>query len=226
MTRATLYARVSRPGQDLETQEADLRKYAQSQAWDVCKTFRVSICGTGTKARAEFDRLKLAMVNGSVDVVLVTKLDRIDRSVSDALAFFDLAEAAKVRVVATTQQIDTGTPAGRLTRTILASVAEFEGELIRERTRAAMTAIKEGRKRTRTGRPPGRPRRVTPEAVAEARALRESGHPWRQIAQLTGLKTETIRRRAVWASKARPVAVVNPRSGETVVSPGGELARD
>jgi len=225
MTRVALYVRVSGPGQDLDTQEADLLHYAQSQGWSPCETFREQVSGTGSKVRPEFDRLKLAIVNGSVDVVLVTKLDRIARSVPDALTFFDLAEAAKVRVVATTQQIDTDTPAGRLTRTILAGVAEFEGELIRERTRAAMRAIKEGRKLTRSGRPPGRPRRVETKAVVQARTLKENGYSWPQIAQLIGLKAETIRR-AVWASKTRPGAVVNPGSGQKVVSPGGNLGRD
>jgi site-specific DNA recombinase len=126
MTRAALYVRVSGPGQDLDTQEADLRRYAQSQSWEPCETFREVVTGTGAKTRSEFERLRVAMAAGAVDVVLVTKLDRIARSVPDALAFFELAEARKVRVVATTQQIDTETPAGRLTRTVLAAVAEFE----------------------------------------------------------------------------------------------------
>lgn len=225
MTRVALYVRVSGPGQDLDTQEADLRRYAQSQAWDSCESFREQITGTGTKPRPEFDRLRAAMVAGAVDLVLVTKLDRIARSVPDALAFFELAEAHNVRVVATTQQIDTSTPAGRLTRTILAGVAEFEGELVRERTRAAMTAIKEGRKPTRTGRPPGRPRKLTPEAVQRARELRILNHTWPQIAQEIGLKAESIRR-AVWASKPRPGAVDNAASGETVSSPGGSGGRE
>jgi len=208
----------------LDTQEADLRRYAETQSWDQCESFRESISGTGTKTRPEFDRLRASIAAGAVDVVLVTRLDRIARSVPDALAFFGLAEAHNVRVIATTQQIDTDTPAGRLTRTILAGVAEFEGELIRERTRAAMAAIREGRKQTRTGQSPGRPRRVFPEVVAQARTLRENGHSWPQIAQLVGLKAETIRR-AVWVQRVRRGAVVNPHSGEMVVSPGGDLAR-
>jgi DNA invertase Pin-like site-specific DNA recombinase len=225
LTRAALYVRVSAPGQDLNTQEADLRSYALSRAWDPCESFREQVTGTGTKIRPEFNRLQAAIVAGAVDVVLVTKLDRIARSVPDALEFFDLAEQHHVRVVATTQSIDTENPAGRLTRTILAAVAEFEGELIRERTRAAMIAIKEGRKPTRTGRLPGRPRRVEPDAVSRAQELRGLGHSWPQIAQLLGLKAETIRR-AVWAQRGRPVAVVNPQSGESVDSPGGTRARE
>lgn len=225
MTRAALYVRVSGPGQDLATQEADLLRFAQSQSWSPCETFREAVSGTGTKARPEFDRLRAAIGFGAVDVVLVTKLDRIARSVPDALAFFDLAESHRVRVIATTQQIDTATPAGRLTRTILAAVAEFEGQLIRDRTRAAMAAIKEGRKPTRTGRLPGRPRKLTTDAVERARALRELGHSWAQTAQVLGLKAESLRR-AVWKAKQVPVAVVNPQSGETVTPPGGGLVRE
>jgi DNA invertase Pin-like site-specific DNA recombinase len=209
----------------LDTQEADLRKYSQSQAWDPCETFREQITATGTKVRPEFDRLRAAIADGRLDVVLVTKLDRLARSVQDALKFFEEAEAHGVRVVAITQQIDTASPAGRLTRTILASVAEFEGELIRERTRAAMRAIREGRKRTRTGERPGRPRKIVPEAVHRALTLREVGYSWPRIAQTMGLKAESIRR-AVWAWKTGPGAVVNPQSGEKVVTPGGDLDRE
>jgi len=224
MTRVALYVRVSGPGQDLDTQEADLRRFAESQALGPCEAFREQVTGTGAKARPEFDRLREAVRSHALDTVLVTKLDRLGRSVRDVLAFFDECESVGARVVVTSQSIDTATPVGRLTRTILAGVAEFEGELIRERTRSAMLAIKEGRKPTRTGRPPGRPRRVEPRAVVQARTLRETGHSWPQIAQLIGLKAETIRR-AVWASKTRPVAVDNSGSGETVNSLGGDLVR-
>jgi DNA invertase Pin-like site-specific DNA recombinase len=225
MTRAALYVRVSGPGQDLDTQEADLRRFAESQAWGPCEVFREHVTGTGSKARAEFDRLREVVRSRSVEVVIVTKLDRLGRSVRDVLGFFDECESSHVRVVVTTQSIDTETPTGRLTRTLLAAVAEFEGELIRERTRAAMAAIKEHRKPTKTGRPPGRPRKIVAEDVGRAEELREIGHTWPQIAQLLGRKAETLRR-AVWASKPRPVAVVNPSAGETVVSQGGTRGRD
>lgn len=223
--RTALYVRVSGPGQDLEAQESDLRRYAESQAWGPCETFRETVTGTGAKVRPEFDQLRSMIGLDSFDVVLVTKLDRIARSVPDALEFFDLAERHGVRVIATTQQIDTQSPAGRLTRTVLAAVAEFEGELIRERTKAAMQAIKEGRKQTRSGRPPGRPRKLTPEAVEQARGLREQGHTWPQIAQVVGLKAESIRR-AVYSARTARVAVENTPSGESVKSPGGDLVRE
>ncbi len=182
------------------------------------------VTGTGRKARPEFDKLREAIRARSIHVVLVTKLDRLARSVRDALELFAEAETNGVRVVVTTQDIDTGTPVGRLTRTILAAMGEFEAELIRDRTRSAMAAIKAGTKPTRTGRPPGRPRKLSPEALERARALRSMGHSWAQTAQLVGLKAETLRR-AIWATKPRPGAVVNPRPCETGDSSGGGLDR-
>ena len=86
-----------------------------------------------------------------------------------------------------------GSPTGRPTRTLLAAVAEFEGDLIRERTQVAMDAILSGRRKTRSGRPVGRPRRVTPEVVAKIAELRAAGHKWNEVARRVGLPAETCR---------------------------------
>ncbi len=157
--RAALYARVSTGEQDSEAQVVALRSYAEGRGWDVALVLRETVTGSGHGPRDEFDRPRSAIQAEPIDVVLVVQLDRPARSVRDAPAFFEEAESHPVRVVVTTQDIDTGTPAGRLTRTILAGVAEFEGELIREQTRAAMAAIKAGTKLTRSGRPPVAPRK-------------------------------------------------------------------
>jgi DNA invertase Pin-like site-specific DNA recombinase len=147
-------------------------------------------------SRPEFDRLRAAIRAREVDLVLVTKLDRIARSVRTALEFFDETEAAGVRVIVTDQTIDTATPAGRLTRTILAGVAEFEGELIRERTQTAIDAIRSGVRKTKSGNPIGRPRRVTPEVTARVVKLRGEGFRWSEVAQRVGLPAETCRKAA------------------------------
>ncbi len=221
--RVALYVRVSGPGQDPASQLADLRRYCLAQGWEPTEVFEETVTGTGLKARPEFERLLGLIRLGAVDVVLVTELDRLARSVRDALAFFDEAESHAVRVVVTTQDIDSGTPVGRLTRTILAGVAEFEGELIRDRTRAAMAAIKAGTKQTRSRRMPSRPRRVTREAVERARGLWRMNRSRAEIAQVTGLKAETILR-AVWAARRACPRVENTSSGETVAPSGGEGA--
>jgi DNA invertase Pin-like site-specific DNA recombinase len=175
-------------------------------------------------SRPEFDRLREAIRSRAIDVVLVAKLDRIARSVRTALEFFDEAEAAGVRIIVTDQAIDTGTPVGRLTRTILAGVAEFEGELIRDPTQAAMNAIRLGERRTRSGRPVGRPRRVTPELANRVVELRSSGLRWAEVAQRAGLPLETCRK-AAWQIQHAAQGVVNPQQSETVRSPPEEPPR-
>jgi DNA invertase Pin-like site-specific DNA recombinase len=162
--RAGLYARVSTEEQSIATQLEALERRAADLGLTIPPRQTYSDVGVSgrTDSREGLDGLLEAIRARAVDVVLVTKLDRIARSVQMALTFFDEAEAADVRIIVTDQAIDTGTPAGRLTRTILAAVAEFEGDLIRERTQVAMNAIRSGSRKTRSGRPVGRPRRVTP----------------------------------------------------------------
>jgi len=153
--------------------------------------------------RPSFDRLCEAVRAREISAVLVTKLDRIGRSVKGLLEFYDLAESSGVRVIVTDQGIDTGTAAGRLLRTMLAGVAEFERDLIVDRTRSRMDALKAGMP-TRSGRPVGRPRRVTPEKVAEAQRLLASvpRPKWSIVAQRVGLPLETIRKAVRERSRA------------------------
>ena len=81
-----------------------------------------------------------------------------------------------------------------LLRAILPVIASFESRRKSERVRVAMREIKEGRRRTRSGRPPGRPRRVTPEIAARVRELRGRGLPWKVVAQHVGLPSGTCRK--------------------------------
>jgi DNA invertase Pin-like site-specific DNA recombinase len=175
-------------------------------------------------SRPEFDRLRETIRSRDIDVVLVTKLDRIARSVRTALEFFNEAETAGVRIIITEQAIDTATPAGRLTRTILAGVAEFEGELIRERTQIAMNAIRSGARKTKSGNPIGRPRRVTSELTARVAKLRGEGLRWSEVAQRVGLPAETCRK-AAYLLKLSQRTVDNPQPSEMVRSTPEEPQR-
>jgi DNA invertase Pin-like site-specific DNA recombinase len=165
--------------------------------------------------RPAFDRLKQAVQGRELSAVFVTKLDRLGRSDRGLLEFYGLAEAAGVRVVVTDQGIDTGTSVGRLLRTILAGVAEFERDLIVDRTQARMDAIKAGLP-TVSGRPPGRPRRVTSEKVEEVRRLRSLVPPpkWSVVAQRIGLPAETLRKAVREATRRTPSADAAGKSPE------------
>ena len=91
------------------------------------------------------DRAGLAGViavleDGYADALVVTKLDRLSRSASLMLTVTEKLEAAGIAIVSITESIDTSTPAGKLFRTVLAGVAEFEKELITERLVAGKRA--------------------------------------------------------------------------------------
>lgn len=226
MPNAAVYARVSTEEQSVATQ-LDLLILAAGQRGLTIPAGQL-YADDGVTGRAdsrpEFDRLRDAITARTVDAVLVTKLDRLARSVPTALAFFDLCESANVRIIVTDQAIDTATPAGRLTRTILAAVAEFEGDLIRERTQVAMDALRSGARKTRSGRPVGRPRRVTEAVAGRVAALRATGLPWKDVARRVGLPAETCRR-ASWLLARGKMAVQNSPPSTKLPQPGEEPSR-
>ena len=225
-SRAAVYARVSTEDQSIVAQLDALERRAVDLGLTIPDGQTYSDQGVSgrTDSRPEFDRLREAIRSRAVDAVLVTKLDRIDRSVPTALEFFAEAEAAGVRIIVTDQSIDTGSPAGRLTRTILAAVAEFEGDLIRDRTQVAMDAIRSGRRKTKSGNPVGRPRRVTTEVLAKIAELRAAGLKWNEVARHTGIPAETCRR-SPWRPKIDASGVENSPAGFIPPAPGGEPGR-
>ncbi len=208
MRQGAAYVRVSTADQSSADQLEQLLRAAAREGVEVPEDRRYIDAGvSGRKdSRPAFDRLREAIRSRAVDAVFVTKLDRIARSVRTALAFFLEAETAGVRVVVVDQAIDTGSPVGRLTRTVLAAVAEFEGELIRERTRSAMAAIKNGSRPTRSGRAPGRPQRVFEEEARTIVRLRSQipPVPYSAIARRVRLPVGTCRRVASLAKRGLP----------------------
>jgi putative DNA-invertase from lambdoid prophage Rac len=196
-TRVAIYARVSTSDQDVDAQlvrlrEADRRIHATGNHF-ATDDADAGVSGR-TDSRPAFDRLREEIRAGHLDVVIAAKLDRLGRSAKAVLEFFDLCEEHHVRVVLTDQAIDTGTPVGRLLRTVMAAVAEFEADLIRERTQQAMDALGAGTRKTRSGKPVGRPRRLTPEVVQRIREERSKGLKWTVVAQRVGIPAGTCRK--------------------------------
>ena len=124
------------------------------------------------------------------DVLTVWKLDRLGRSLLDLVA---LAEALKGRGVGLKlltgagAALDTTTAQGRLMFGVLAAVAEFERELIRERTTAGIKAAR------RRGKKLGRPVKLSPERLDMAAQLLGSGRQWREVAKALDVSTSTLR---------------------------------
>ncbi len=138
--RAALYHRVSTVDQNPHAARRELRAAAQRMGFRVALDERETGKGTNND-RPGLVRVLAAAQRGAVDVVLVWKLDRFGRSAFDLLGNIRHLDAAGVRFVSVTQGIDIrpgGDPMSRLLITMLSAIAEFERDLIVERTRLGL----------------------------------------------------------------------------------------
>jgi DNA invertase Pin-like site-specific DNA recombinase len=174
------YVRVSTVAQTLDQQNSALA------AVGVTKTFSDTISG------AKDDRPGLAALMDYVrdgDTVVVWKLDRLGRNTLHILETVRALTDRGVTLISTTDGIDSSTASGRMVIGVLASMAEFERELIKERTalkRAASQA---------SGTKFGRPKKVPdPSHIATARRMKDDGHTARDIAKYLGVSRATLYR--------------------------------
>jgi len=138
------------------------------------------------------------------DTLVVTKLDRLGRSVRNLKALADQLQSRQVGLRALSQGIDTTTPGGRLFFHMLAAIAEFEHDLIVERTVDGLAAA---RARGRLGGPKFK---MTPIKIAQARAMYDAGeHTVAQIADTFGVSRPTIYRHLDTALPAPAQAAVD-----------------
>ena len=150
MLRAGLYARVSTNDQQtLPMQSRAMREYAARRGWTIA--MQVREVGSGAAQREAREKLLEAARRREIDVVLVWRLDRWGRSVTDLLATLQELEHLGVGFVSLTEALDLTTPAGRAMAGLLAVFAEFEREILRERTRAGLAHARQNGKRL--GRP-------------------------------------------------------------------------
>ena len=153
------YARVSSTGQSLDIQNEALAEAGCE------KVFAEKMSGRSTK-----DRIELAQAMDFVregDTLIVTRLDRLARSVSDLHQIIEKLTEKKVGFRCLNQSgVDTDSSTGRLMLSILGAVAAFENDIRRERQLEGIAKVKAD------GRYKGRPATIDPERV---KALRESG---------------------------------------------------
>ncbi len=173
------YARVSTEGQTTDSQ-IDLLEKAGAE-----KIFKETASG-GRWDRPEFHRMMEQL--RPTDVVVVTKLDRLSRSLLDLLRIVKHIDDAGAGFVSLSEAIDTTTPAGRMMMQMVGAFAEFEREMIRERTKAGLSAAK------KQGRLGGRPRKLSAKQVEAAQKMIDQGESMTDIARLFRVHPSTVSR--------------------------------
>jgi DNA invertase Pin-like site-specific DNA recombinase len=182
--RVAIYGRVSTvAGQHVEMQLCELREYAARRGWQVADEY-IDHASGAKESRPALNRLMADARQRKFDVIAVWKLDRFGRSLRhlvNAIAEFD---AIGVAFISLRDNLDLGTPAGRLMFQIIGAMAEFERALIQERVRAGLRHARANGKRL------GRPRVVVD--VARIASLRASGASWRAISEKLGVGIGTL----------------------------------
>ncbi|MBI2820466.1 MAG: recombinase family protein [Acidobacteria bacterium] len=190
MTRAALYARVSTAhnGQDPEVQLSQLRAFAAARGWEVVEEYTdVGVSGSRDR-RPQLDQLMDDARRRRFDVIAVWKLDRFSRSLKHLVNSLADLESYGVSFVSLRDNLDLGSPSGRLMFQIIGAMAEFEKSLIQERVKAGLAHAKA------RGKTLGRPRvSVDRERIA---TLRAEGLSWARIGERLGVGEATVRRAA------------------------------
>ncbi|MGN7469719.1 recombinase family protein [Brevibacillus sp. SAFN-007a] len=221
--RTAVYMRVStedqaREGFSIPAQREKLLAYVHSQGWEVAAIYADEGVSAKDTNRPELHRLLRDIREGSIDVVLVYRLDRLTRSVLDLYRLLQEFEAYDVRFKSCTEVYDTTTAIGRLFITLVAALAQWERENLAERVKLGMEQMVKERKR------PGGPppfgyellegklmiQPVEAAGVREMFARYEKGESPRQIAEWANRQGLRGKNGASWSASAVLRLLKNP----------------
>lgn len=207
--RVALYARVSTTldekgitdqdgervkKQNPEVQLEPLRRFAENHEYEIVNEFVDRASGSDSNRPALQKMLKDAFAK-EFDVILIVRIDRIMRSITNLHEILNDLESWNIKLVAIEQQLDFSTAIGKLMITIIGALAEWESEIMSER-------IKEGIKHaqehgTKTGNPIGRPPKFTDDDLELAKELimETPEISWSELERQTGVNRRTLGRR-------------------------------
>jgi len=187
--KAALYCRVSTADQTCTRQEADLRVFAKRRGYKIVGVWK-EIASGAKDNRIERKAILALAQSREVDVILVTELTRWGRSTLDLFHTLNDLQSWGVSLIAQTGlQFDLSTPQGKLIAAMMAALAEFERDLLRERVRSGI-AIAQARG-VHFGRQPGqriKSDKLTPKVLS----LVVAGHSYRQIGRQLNISKNTV----------------------------------
>lgn len=179
--KAIGYMRVSTEEQGdsragLESQEAQIRDEAQRKNWELIDLRADIASGSSMRKRDRLGETLRDLAAGRADVLVVAKLDRLSRSVLDFAGIMETANKEGWSVAVLDLGVDTSTTNGKLIMHVMIALAQWEREMIGDRTRAALKAVKA--RGTHVGRKTG----IDDETHRLISALRTAGLSWQKIA--------------------------------------------
>ena len=186
---AALYCRVSTADQSCARQERDLRAFAKKAGYKIVDVWKETASGVKNDRAKRKEILALAQAR-EIDVILVTELTRWGRSMLDLFHTLQDLQAWGVSVVAQTGlQFDLRSAQGKLMASMMAALAEFEKDLLRERVRSGIAAAQ--KRGVVFGRRPGQ--RVKSDRLApKVLQLVGAGQSYREISHRLGLSKNTV----------------------------------
>lgn len=173
------YARVSTESQNLDRQIDALKKYGVNHIYNEKMT--------GTKRdRPELIKMLDRITEG--DTVVIESLSRLGRSTKDLIELTELFHSKGVNLVSLKEAIDTSTSTGKLLFTLMSAIAQFERDVIADRTREGLKAA---RARGRRG---GRPKTNSDNVKKAVKLYNTQQYSIKEIQELTGVKKDTLYR--------------------------------
>lgn len=161
--RALIYLRVSTHHQSTDGQKNDLLKFSAARGWQVTTIIEDKCSGASQNRPGLTELLRLAR-HRKIDCVVVWKMCRLFRSMKHMISILDEFQSIGVAFVSLNDALDFTTPSGKLLTQLLASFAEFELNLIRERVQMGIRRARE------SGKKLGRPSKVRTEEVIQLRS--------------------------------------------------------
>ena len=216
--KAIGYLRVSTAeqadsGLGLDAQEKRIRDEAARRAWELVIKQDAGVSGATMDRPGIRDAIAL-LDSGQADILCVAKLDRVSRSVLDGAQLVEHAQRHGWSLVALDLGIDMSTPSGKLTLNVMLSFAQFERDVIAQRTKDAMAAAKargpaEGKKAI------GRPQALPDAVVRRVLAERAEGRTMAAIAAaLTADGVPTARGGTQWSASSIQSVLKSQRAAD------------
>lgn len=181
--KAALYLRCSTIHQNLEIQQNDLRRYAEARGLQIIEEFSDFGISGAKDRRPALDQMLKTARQRKFDCVLVWRLDRLGRNTRHLLTILEELESLQIPLVSLQEGFDFSSSLGKVMATVMAALAAFERDLLRERVIAGIQNAKA--KGKKLGRPPL-------NMEAQVQALRKSGLTFREIQEHLQVSPGTV----------------------------------